>query len=373
MTIIWCSISSHGYGHAAQVIPVINELGRLIPNLKAVIRTAVPSHFFTDRLHCPFELSQARQDIGCVQRGPLTIDVETTWTEHIRFHQGWEERVKLEEQAIRSTSPALLLADISHLAIEAGARAQVPTVGLCNLSWDLVLSPYLAPEQPGSRRATQRATQMETLALIRRAYGQANLMLRPSPGLTMRAFPKTIEIGPIARPGAADRPGLRKAIGATSDERVVLVGLGGIALESLPVERLDQLTGYRFIVSGPVPQGCKRISSLAAIPLPFAVLLASTDILVTKPGYNTIVEAVAQDIPTVYVRRHNFADEPSLVEYLHRHGRGIELSREDFETGLWQTALEAVQAVPPPPTPAPPPTGASEAARILADLLPSPG
>lgn len=372
MALIWCSISSHGYGHAAQVVPVLNQLARLVPGLTAILRTMVPSEFFTGRLDCPWEISQTKQDIGCIQHGPLTIDVEATWAEHFRFHEDWEKKVQLEAQAIRSRTPDLLLSDISYLAIEAGRLAQVPTVGLCNLSWDLVLSPYLALDQPGHRddqRTTQRVTQMETLTLIRRAYGNADLMLRPTPSLAMNAFPKTAEIGPIAQPGAADRPGLRKAIGAAADERIVLVGFGGIALAALPFQCLDQLHDYRFIVSGPVPDRCKRIISLSSLPFPFSVLLASADILVTKPGYNTVVEAVAQNTPTVYVRRHNFADESSLVEFLHRHGRGIELSQEDFAAGRWSETLEAVWTAPSPRQPSPPPTGAAEAARILAGLL----
>ena len=79
MPLIWCSISGHGYGHAAQVVPVLNALGRLVPNLKALLRTTVPAGFFEPRLAIPWELSPAQQDIGCIQKGPLTIDVAGTW------------------------------------------------------------------------------------------------------------------------------------------------------------------------------------------------------------------------------------------------------------------------------------------------------
>ena len=55
MPLIWCSISGHGYGHAAQVVPVLNALGRLVPNLKALLRTTVPAGFFEPRLAIPWE------------------------------------------------------------------------------------------------------------------------------------------------------------------------------------------------------------------------------------------------------------------------------------------------------------------------------
>ena len=84
----------------------------------------------------------------------------------------------------------------------------------------------------------------------------------------------------------------------------------------------------------------------------------------TKPGYGTIVEAVALGLPVVYVRRYNFADEAPLVQFLHDHGCGCELSKGDFNSGNWRPALEAVSA-PTPGPPRQPMTGAADAAKAL--------
>jgi hypothetical protein len=121
MPLIWCSISGHGFGHAAQIVPVLNELGRRIPSLKALLRTTVPPSLFQDRLHVPWDISACEQDIGCIQQGPLHIDVEGTWDAYDRFHTAWTERVSQEADAIKRYSPDLILSDISYLAIEAGA------------------------------------------------------------------------------------------------------------------------------------------------------------------------------------------------------------------------------------------------------------
>jgi hypothetical protein len=92
------------------------------------------------------------------------------------------------------------------------------------------------------------------------------------------------------------------------------------------------------------------------------------DIIMTKPGYGTIVEAVALQQPVVYVRRYNFADEPPLVDYLHRYGRGVELSIDNFTHGRWEPALQQALTAPLPLLP-PPPTGAAEAAAFIAQQL----
>ena len=174
---------------------------------------------------------------------------------------------------------------------------------------------------------------------IRESYAKADKALRITPAPKIDAFPNMIDIGPIASPNSPERDRLASALTLTAKERTVLVGFGGIPLTSLPLEQMEQLPPYRFLFDGPVPSGYSRIHSIETLPFSFKTLLASVDVIMTKPGYGTIVEAVALQQPVVYVRRYNFADEPPLVDYLHRYGRSIELSIDDFTQGRWDTAL----------------------------------
>jgi UDP-N-acetylglucosamine:LPS N-acetylglucosamine transferase len=148
-----------------------------------------------------------------------------------------------------------------------------------------------------------------------------------------------------------------------------LVGFGGIPLTSLPLDQMEQLHHYHFLFDGPVPPGYSRMHSTKTLPFSFKTLLASVDVIMTKPGYGTIVEAVALQQPVVYVRRYNFADEQPLVDYLHRYGRGVELSIDDFTKGRWKPALLQALTAPLPMLPAPPPTGTAEAAAVIAQRL----
>lgn len=359
MPLIWCSISGHGYGHAAQVVPVLNALGRLVPTLRAVLRTTVSADFFEPRLTIPWQLNVVQQDVGCIQDGPLAIDVPGTWAAHSTLHAEWEQKVEAEAALIRAAGPACVLSDISHLGIAAGATAGLPTLGLCSLSWDLVLEPFVDPTQP---------EQTVILRQIREAYARADCFLRVAPALAITAFHRVREIGPIAEPAAPQPLQLRKAVGAEESEQVVLIGFGGIALRQLPFNQMEAMGGYRFIVDGTVPSWLTRVRSLASLGLTFKTVMASVDVILTKPGYGTIVEAVALDTPVVYVRRYNFADEPPLVEYLHRYGRGLELSLADFQQGRWEPTLRHVLAQP-PASGSPPLSGARDAAQILKDYV----
>lgn len=360
MPSIWCAISGHGFGHAAQVVPVLNALGDLVPGLTAILRTTVPASFFENRLTIPWQHSLAQQDIGCIQDGPLTIDVDATWVAHQHFHETWNARLANEVGAMQAASPALVIADTPYLAIEAGSCAQIPTVALVSLTWDIVLKEYCHATDHSHQQLIQR---------IRKSYANADMALRITPAPTIDAFSNVIDIGPIANPSPPERHRLASAINLVPNEKTVLVGFGGIALTSLPLEQMELLLHYRFLIDSPIPPGYSRIHSIKTLPFSFKTLLASVDLIMTKPGYGTIVEAVALQQPVLYVRRYNFVDEQPLVDYLHRYGRGMELSLDDFVKGRWEAALRTVLDLPTPTTPPPSATGAADAATILAKSL----
>ena len=359
MPLIWAAISAHGFGHAAQVVPVLNALGQLVPDLRVILRTTVPASFFNDRLVIPWELSASQQDVGCIQEGPLTIDVEATWREHERFHATWTDRIQHEVTAMKAAQPDVVIADTPYLALEAGSHAQIPTVALASFTWDLVLKEYC----PASDNPHQQLIQC-----IRDSYANADIALRMTPAPRIDVFSNMIDIGPIASPASPERDRLASALALAPNERTVLVGFGGIPLTSLPLEHMKQLHHYHFLFDGPVPSGYSCIHSTNTLPFSFKTLLASVDVIMTKPGYGTLVEAVALQQPVVYVRRYNFADEPPLVDYLRRYGRGVELSINDFTQGRWEPALQQALALPVPSLP-PPSTGAAEAASFIAQQL----
>lgn len=359
MPLLWCSISGHGFGHAGQVVPVLNALGECVPNLRVILRTTVPTSFFHARLTIPWELRPAQQDVGCVQNGPLTIDVPATWKALEAFHRNWDTRVLAEATEMQQARPSLVLSDISYLALDAAARAAVPAVALASLAWDEIMVDYVELE---------RAEQLALIADMQSIYRRAELVIRISPGMPLRAFRKALDVGPMTSAVDPQRALLRKRLGAGPEDRVVLVGFGGVSLNTLPFDRMEEMQGYRFVVDSAPPCASTRIHAAASLGLPFLTLLASVDIIMTKPGYSTIVEAVDKGRPVVYVRRYNFGDEQGIVEYLHRHGRGVELAQDDFSAGAWHSALAQAWETPAPPLP-PPKPGTADAARICARYL----
>ena len=347
MPIIWCSISAHGFGHAAQVIPVLNKLGTVVDNFHVILRTCVPSSIFQEYLQVSWDLQAIPQDIGCIQRGPLDIDIDGTWVAHHDFHKNWSQRVSQEAQAIRDAKANLVISNISYLAIASAVEANCPVVALASLSWDQVLEPFIQLSRTDHRAIYEH---------IRQEYAKADGLIRLHPGIEMPAFSSITDTGPSFPLSEAPSQDVRKLLGMEKGEKLVFIAFGGIPLTGLPFEEMEACEGFHFLVGGILlNSSARRVHRIEDVTMPFGEMMRQADVVMTKPGYATIVTAVHYGIPLVYVRRNNFVDEQRLVDYMHQHGRALELTREDFETGVWETTLQAVLTLPaslePPPKP----------------------
>src|SRR5581483_10217460 len=139
MPLIWCSISAHGYGHAAQAVPGLNALGRRLGDLRIIVRTQVPRTYFDGRLVGRWEHSDEQQDVGCIQHGPLDIDEPATWRAHDAFEAAWAARLHTECRLLEHHHPDLVISAISYLSVAAAARIGIKAVAVGSLSWDTVL------------------------------------------------------------------------------------------------------------------------------------------------------------------------------------------------------------------------------------------
>ena len=338
MPIIWCSISAHGFGHAAQVIPILNKLGAVVNNLHVILRTCVPASFFQEKLQVSWDLQAVPQDIGCIQRGPLDIDIEGTWAAYQDFHKNWSQRVDQEAQAMRDAKANLVISNISHLAMASAFQADSPVVAIASLSWDQVLKPFIQPSRTDHRAIYEH---------IRQEYAKADRLIRLHPGIDMPAFSLVTDTGPSFPLAEEPSQDVRKLLGMESCEKLVFIAFGGVPLTGLPLEQMESCGAFHFLVGGgQLNSSARRVHRIEDISMPFGEILRQADVVMTKPGYATIAAAVHYDIPLVYVRRNNFVDEQRLVDYVHQHGRALELTREDFETGAWEKTLQAVLTLP---------------------------
>ena len=85
-------ISGHGFGHLAQMAPVLNRIYQLRPDCRFLIRCALPEAEIKARLDFPFELDSTPVDIGVVQKSAIEEDRHASllqmkdWVSEIDYH-----------------------------------------------------------------------------------------------------------------------------------------------------------------------------------------------------------------------------------------------------------------------------------------------
>lgn len=312
------AISGHGYGHLSQAAPVANAVAAACPGLRLTVRSALPEWLLRSRIRVPFELCGEADDFGLVQESTFEADLEASAAAYRRFHADWEARVEAAASKLRAIAPDLVLADVPYLTLAAAARAGIPSVALCSLNWADIYAHFFGRDAIHGQ--------------ILDAYRSTELFLRPEPSMPMPDLGYTRAIGPVVEGGRVRRAELDTMLGLKGSEKIVLVALGGIR-SRLPYERWPRLPGVKWLiqVDGPLehPDAC----ALKALEMPFRDILASVDLLITKPGYGSFVEAAALGLPVAYIPRSEWPEQPYLVRWMEQRGHAAVLPRTAAESG----------------------------------------
>lgn len=348
-------ISHHGRGHLAQTAPVLNALQARLPRLRLTVRSALAREVLAGRIRAPFTHDPRPADCGFVMHDALRLDVEASLKVHLAFHADWSARVSAEAAALRQDGVDVVLSNVAYLPLAAARAAGLPAVALCSLNWLDIFRHYLG----------ERPQAQAILADMRAAYASATAFLKPEPAMPMPALDNTRPIPPVAEPGQRRRVELDRRLGLREDVRVVLLGMGGIGYRLSGLDWAGK-GGIHWLVPDDWPSG-PRVHRFTETGMPFADLLASSDAVVTKPGYGTFVEAAAAGVPVVYLPRPDWPETPWLTQWLHRHARAAEIDETALQAGLAEEALGRLWV-----QPAPSPVrcaGGEAAAGLLLELL----
>lgn len=349
-------LSAHGFGHVAQVAPVVNELRRRIPSLRLTLRGAFSNARLQTRIAAPFEFIAQHTDIGMHMASAVDVLIEESHETYRHYHQDWGQKIADEAKVLKRLAPDLVLSNIPYLTLAAAARVGIPAVAMSSLNWADVYQHYCARLRGSAHIGGQ----------ILDAYQQGEVFIQLEPALPMLDIARRQRIGPVATLGTNYRAKLAQILGLDADERLVLIAFGGVATR-LPLEQWPPFPKVRWLVPGGWALKRADVVAFDALQMAFMDILASADAVITKPGYGTFVEAACNGVPVLFVRRNDWPEEPYLRHWLGTHALADEIDRAQLLSGQFQDALEALLAG---PRHAPvPPTGVTQAAAILASWL----
>jgi hypothetical protein len=328
------AVSPHGFGHAAQVAPVIAALVERLPALRVTVQSTVAGWFLRQRIGTDFQLVERSTDFGLIMNSALDIDLESSASAYANLHRSWEARVSEEASWLRALAPDLLLADVPYLSLAAAQAAAIPALALCSLNWADIYRYYFAHR----REARQILEQMET------AYSAAGAFLCPEPCMPMGWLNNSVNIAPIAARGQNRRPALNELLGLDSATALVLVAPGGVqtrfAMERWPADQdIHWLVSDKWRVVHPCATALERTG------MTFTDLVTSCDAVLGKCGYGTVTECVANGTPLLYIPRPDWPEEPTLLSWLNEHRAAVEVSPQTLASGGFGDSVAAARTL----------------------------
>lgn len=344
-------LSGHGFGHLTRTCEVLRGVRALAPTLPMAVVGAVPEALVRAELAEPLLFRPVATDVGLVQRDALRIDEDATAERCRAFDAGFEARVAAEAEFLRRSGARLVLADIPPLAFAAAAAAGVRSAGLGNFSWDWIYR-HLAARHPSLAPVAERAA---------RVQGGAELLLELPFAGDLSSFPRRERVGLVARRPRVARGEARARLGL--DRRpTVLVSFGGVGLPGLSRELLAPHSELRFLF--PEELGLER---LGALGLGYPDVVGAADVVLTKPGYGIVSDAIAAGTRLVYTERGDFPEYPVMVRDMPRYLACAHVGNGELRAGRVVEHVRRVLAQAMPPTPDL--GGAERAAARLLDLL----
>lgn len=333
---LYVALSGHGFGHLAQMGPVLNEWRRRWPEARLTVQSSLSAEVLRQRISGEFAVAPGAADFGMIMADALTVRVAESLAAYRAFHAEWDKRLAWQERLLREAAPDVLLADVPYLTLAAAARLKIPALALCSLNWADILAGY-CPDAPDLA---------ELRAPMLAAYRSAVAFLRPAPSMPMRELGNTQSIGPIAGIGQDRRLDINRRLGLQGDETLILMGLGGVAMRP-PLEIWPTLPGIRWLTPPAWNPTRADMASWAALEdCSMLDLIRSCDGLFTKSGYGAFTEAVCNGTRVLSVARDDWPEEPWLSDWLMEHGNGVKISPRQLATGELADALQALLAQP---------------------------
>ena len=354
---LFVDISSHGFGHLAQVAPVLNELATLLAGLRLTVRSGLPLEKLRARIAGDFAYLAGRSDFGFIMLDALRIDSAASAAAYRAQHADWPRVVTDESHELSRLQPDLVLTDVAYLPLAAAAHLRIPSLAMCSLNWAELFAHFFGGE------AWAGKIHAEMLA----AYRSTECFLRLTPGMAMADLPRACVIAPVAALGKDCRAALRARLACPPGEKLVLIAFGGID-QQLPVDHWPREHGLRWLV--PASWGLARtdMTAFETLALPFADLLRNVDAVLTKPGYGTFTEAACNGTPVLYLRRNDgWPEQDDLIDWLKVHARCGEIDASALLSARLPAALADLWRQTAPP--APRPDGAVQAATLIAERL----
>ena len=199
----------------------------------------------------------------------------------------------------------------------AAQSAHLPGIVVGNFTWVDIYEPFVE-KYPSYRSLLEE---------IRAEYGMATACLKLPLSMPMADVPQPIDLPLVCRQGEPIRPALAGWLDIDLEAKWALVYVGQYPVD-FDWKRLTTYDGWQFFVVSRDTAPCPGIAMIDPDRFHIPDVFASCDVLLGKPGYGTVADAIAADRSMAYALPTGFAEANLLDEKLMEWGRGIRIERE---------------------------------------------
>lgn len=351
-------VSAHGYGHGVRSSDIVRALLEKQP-VDIVLISVLPQSFLANRLgRAAVIFREGKFDVGMVQKDSIRVDLEATLRELQTLTARWDELVESEAEWLRCQGMTLVVCDIPAIPVAAAKRVGIPAAVVANFSWDWIYEEF----------AERDARWRPIVERFASAYRETDLLLKMPFSPDMGVFPRKVDIPLVARPGQARRADITRITGADISKPWVLLSFTTLEWGEDALSRVESHNQYEFFTVQPLEWNRRNIHAINRDVIPFSDVLASVDIVVSKPGFGLLSECVVNGKPLVYAGRTDFREYSVLEREMKRFLRCVHIPTDALYRGELETALVAVAGQPEPPETLPA-NGGEKAATILLNMM----
>jgi UDP:flavonoid glycosyltransferase YjiC (YdhE family) len=320
-------ISGHGYGHAVRSRQVMHALQQAAADIHIHVRTTAPDWLFSS-LPRGVSYTSRSLDVGVIQPDSLRMDLPATLAACRDLQHGLPQLLDEEVEYVQAQNIDLIIGDIPPACFEVAARTKIPSIAITNFTWDVIYQAY-AGAYPKFTPIVEE---------MRRSYAKAALTLSLPYACDMSMFPHRESIPWITRCSSLTRTQARVAFDLPQFATIVLLSFGGIGLDTLPLERLQEMSEFHFVATG-AGTSQDNFQILHGPQRRYEDLLRAVDVVVTKPGYGIVADVLAHRVPILYTDRGEFSEYPFLVAALNDLATAEFIPQAALRSGNLRTQL----------------------------------
>lgn len=330
--VLYIAVTSHGFGHTVRVASVAAQIQRLNPDILLVFVTTAPRWLIASYVQGDFIHRPRAFDVGVIQADSFQMDKTATLEKLQHIYAQRKAIIAGEVNFIKTNKVGLVLADIPPLASLIARAADIPGWMMSNFGWDFIYRDW------GDKF-------IAIAEWISECYAQCQCLFRLPLAEPMSAFPNVIDVGLTGGDPHYSVSDLRTKFQISApQQKTVLLTFGGLGLQQIPYQSLDNFPDWQFITFDPqAPQlpNLLKITDRTYRPVDFMPLC---DRIVSKPGYSTFAEAMRLGIPIISLTRAGFAEAPVLLAGLENHSWHQILPSEEFFSSNWEFLHQPLQS-----------------------------